>query len=97
MTVVSLTARIVGLLFLPLAVLVVPTLILRPLLPRDLSTSWPIVASVLTVAAFAFVATRTHRWTGSRAAAALVAVASVGTTAVGLFLLLLWALRWASD
>jgi hypothetical protein len=85
----------IGLLFLPLAVLVVPSLILRPLLPRELSTSWPIMAGVLTVAAFAYVATRTHRWTGSRTAAALVTMAAFGTTAVGLFLLLLWALSSA--
>lgn len=97
MTAALLTARIIGLTFLPLAALVLPTLILRPLLPPDLSTTWPIVAGALTIAAFAFVATTTHRLTGSRTGAALVTVASVGTTLVGLFLLLLMALSWASD
>jgi hypothetical protein len=97
MSAVVLTARIIGLVFLPLTALVVPTLIVRPLLPRDLSTAWPLVALALAVAAVAFVSTKTHKLTGSRMGAALVTVASVGTTLVGVFLLLLWALSWASD
>ena len=97
MSAALLTTRIVGLVFLPFTALVVPTLILRPLLPRDLSTAWPLVAVALAVAAVAFVATKTHKLTGSRTGAALVTVASVGTTLVGVFLLLLWALSWASD
>lgn len=92
-----LTARIIGLVFLPLTALVVPTLILRPLLPGDLSTAWPLVAVALAVVAVAFVATKTHKLTRSRKGAVLVSVASVGTTLVGVFLLLLWALSWASE
>ena len=84
--------RFVALLFLPLGALVVPTLIVRPLLPRELTTAWPIFAAVLTVAALAVVATTTNRWTQSPAAAALVTMASVGTTLIGFSMLLLWAL-----
>lgn len=86
------TSRVIGLLFLPLAALAVPTLILRPLLPRELSTAWPILAGVLTVAAFVVVSTTTYTWTQSRAATAVVTVASFGTTFVGSYVLLVWAL-----
>lgn len=95
MSAALLTARIIGLIFLPLTALVLPTLILRPLLPRDLSTVWPLVAVALAVAALGFVATKTYKLTGSRTGVALVTVASVGTTFVGVFMLLLWALSWA--
>jgi hypothetical protein len=84
--------RLVALLFLPLSAAVVPTLIVRPLLAPELRTAWPIFAATLTIAAFAFVATMASRWTRSGAAAALVTVASVATTLVGFYLLLLWAL-----
>ena len=84
--------RFAALLFLPLAALVVPTLIVRPLLPPGLTTAWPMFALVLTVASLAVFATTTSRWTQSRTAAALVTMASVGATLVGFFVLLLWAL-----
>jgi hypothetical protein len=92
MTFGSRTGRLVVLLFLPLTAVVVPTLIVRPLLATETRTTWPIFAGALTIAGFAFVATTATRWTGSRAAAALLTLASVGTTLVGFLLLLLWAL-----
>ena len=92
MTVALGVFRLVGLLFLPLAALVVPTLLLRPLLPPELKTVWPIFTFVLILAAFASVARMSYRWTHSRVTATLVTLASLGTGLAGLYALLLWAL-----
>jgi hypothetical protein len=85
-------ARLVALLLVPLGTLVLPTLILRPLLPLGMKTAWPMFAGVLTVAAFFSVASTTYRWTQSRTTAAVFTMASLATTLVGSFVLLLWAL-----
>jgi hypothetical protein len=86
-------ARLVALLLVPLTALVLPTLILRPLLPPGMKTASPMFAGVLTVAAFFFVvASTTYRWTQSRTTAAVFTMASLATTLVGSFVLLLWAL-----
>jgi hypothetical protein len=85
-------ARLVALLLVPLGTLVLPTLILRPLLPPGMKAAWPIFAGGLTIAAFFFVASATYRWTQSRTTTAILTMASLATTLVGPFVLLLWAL-----
>jgi hypothetical protein len=92
MTSGSRAGRLGALLLFPLTAVVVPTLIVRPLLAPEMRTAWPIFAGALTITSFAFVATTASRWTHSRAAAAVVTLASVGTTLGGFYLLLLWAL-----
>lgn len=83
--------RILGLVLLPLAVLII-TVSVRPLVPPELRTVWPILGSVPTVAAFAFVAITSYGWTRSRITAVFVTMAAVGATLIGLYALLLWAL-----
>jgi hypothetical protein len=88
---VARVARFLGLVFLPLAVLMI-TVSLRPLVPLELRTAWPMLGGVLTVSAFALVATMSYGWTRSRITAAFVTTAAVGATLIGLCALLLWAL-----
>jgi hypothetical protein len=84
-------ARFLGLVLFPLAVLMI-TVSVRPLVPLELRTTWPMLGGVLTVSAFAFVATMSYGWTRSWVTAVLVTTASVGGTLIGLYALLLWAL-----
>ena len=83
--------RFLGLVLLPLAVLII-TVSVRPLVPPELRTAWPILGGVPTVAAFAFVAITSYGWTRSRITAVFATMAAVGATLVGLYALLLWAL-----
>jgi TRAP-type C4-dicarboxylate transport system permease small subunit len=71
---------------------VLPTLLLRSLLPPGMKTAWPMFAGMLTVAAFFFVATASYRWTESRTTTVILTIASLATTLVGSFVLLLSAL-----
>lgn len=83
--------RFLGLVLLPLAVLII-TVSVRPLVPPEVRTAWPILGGVPTVAAFAFVAITSYGWTRSRITAVFATMAAVGATLVGLYALLLWAL-----
>ena len=83
--------RLLGLVLLPLAVLII-TVSVRPLVPAELRTAWPILGGVPTVSAFAFVAITSYAWTHSRITAVFVTMAAVGATLIGLYALLLWAL-----
>ena len=91
MAMASRTARFLGLVLLPLAVLII-TVSVRPLVPLELRTVWPLLGGVLTVSAFALVATTSYGWTRSWVTAVLVTTAAVGATLTGLYALLLWAL-----
>jgi TRAP-type C4-dicarboxylate transport system permease small subunit len=84
-------ARFLRLVLLPLAVLI-GTVSVRPLMPLELRTAWPMLACVLMVSAFALVATTSYGWARSRITAAFVTTAAVGVTLIGLYALLLWAL-----
>jgi hypothetical protein len=84
-------ARLLGLAFLPLAVLLI-TVSLRQLVPPELRTAWPMLGGTLTVSAFALVAVTSYGWTRSRITAVIVTTAAVGATLIGLYALLLWAL-----
>jgi hypothetical protein len=83
--------RFLGLVLLPLAVLII-TVSVRPLVPPELRTAWPILGGVPTIAAFAFVAITSYAWTRSRITAVFATMAAVGATLIGLYALLLWAL-----
>jgi TRAP-type C4-dicarboxylate transport system permease small subunit len=84
--------RLVALLSLPLAALVVPTLLVRPLLPPELTTAWPILAFILILGAFVVVASMSYRWTHSLVRATLLTLASLGAGLAGLYAMFLWAL-----
>jgi hypothetical protein len=80
-----------GLMSLPLALIVVPTLLLRSLLPASVSTMWPAVAVLMAAAGFVTLSVVVHEWTRSFASAALATIASVGLTLLGIISLLFWA------
>ena len=84
----------IGLLFLVLAALVVPTPNLKAATPPRTEHGLADLGGggVLTVAAFVVVSMMIYTWTQSRAATAVVTVASLGTTFVGSYVLLVWAL-----
>lgn len=89
-------ARFLGLILFPLAVLLI-TVSMRPLVPLELRTAWPMLGGVLTVSAFALVATTSYGWTRSRITAVIVTTAAVGATISGLCVLLVWALTSTWD
>ena len=81
-----------GLMLLPLVLVVVPTLLLRSLVPASVNTMWPAVAVLMAVAGFVILSVVVREWTRSFASAALVTIASIGVTLLGLISLLFWAL-----
>lgn len=78
---------------LPLALIVVPTLLVRSLLPAGVSTMWPAVAGLMAIAGFVILSVVVHDWTRSFGRAALATITSFGLTLLGLIWLLFWASR----
>lgn len=77
---------------LPLALIVVPTLLLRSLMPPGLRTMWPALAALMGVAGVVVVSAVVREWTRSGPSAVLATIASIGVTLLGLISLLFWAL-----
>ena len=83
---------LLGLMLLPLALTVVPTLLIRSLLPAGVGTMWPAFAALMALAGLVVVFSFAREWTQSVPGAVLATVAAIGLTLLGLIVLLFWAL-----
>jgi hypothetical protein len=77
-----------GLVILPLVLIVVPTVLFRPLTPPGMRTMWPAMAVLMALGALTILPVAVHEWTRSTVNAVLATVASICVTLFGLMVLL---------